>query len=127
MVRTGSSLAVEDAERYDLVDAHPSHLGPADITAELQLTQAALAADYLRGISLLDLEGAFPDSPATLTSEELRQMRHAPQQPTSAPPNPARALTMERMKAGLRRLKTADGKQISNRGTPSWRRKRLTG
>jgi hypothetical protein len=32
---------------------------------DIQLTQAALAADYLRGISLLDLEGAFPDFPAT--------------------------------------------------------------
>jgi hypothetical protein len=94
-----SALAVEDAERYDLIDADPSHLSPADIAAEIQLTQAALGADYLRGASMLNLEGAFPDFPATLTSQELRQMRHAPLQPTSAPPNPARALTMERMKA----------------------------
>lgn len=94
-----SALAVQDAESYDLVDADPSHLSPGEIAAEIQLTRAALAADYLRGISLLDLKGAFPDFPATLTSTELRQMRHAPQQPTSAPPNPARALTMERMKA----------------------------
>jgi hypothetical protein len=98
-IQLKSALAVEDAERYDLVDADPSHLSPAEIATEIQLTQAALAADYLRGISLLDLEGAFPDFPATLTSKELRQMRHAPQQPASAPPNPARALTMERMKA----------------------------
>jgi hypothetical protein len=94
-----SALAVEDAERYDLVDADPSHLSPAEIAAEIQLTQTALAADYVRGISLLDLERAFPYFPTTSTSKELRQVRHAPQQPTSAPPNPARALTMERMKA----------------------------
>jgi hypothetical protein len=98
-IQLKSALAVADAERYDLVDADPSHLSPAEITAEIQLTQAALAADFLRGISLLNLEGAFPDFPATLTSKELHQMRHAPQQPASAPPNPARALTMERMKA----------------------------
>jgi hypothetical protein len=98
-VQLKSALAVEDAERYDLVDADPSRLSPTEIAAEIQLTQTALAADYLRGISLVDLEGAFPDFPVTLTSKELRQMRHAPQQPTSAPPNRARALTMERMKA----------------------------
>jgi hypothetical protein len=98
-IQLKSALAVEDAERYDLVDANPSHLSPAEINTEIQLTHAALAADYLRGISLLDLVGAFHDFPATITSKELRQMRHAPPQPTSASPNPARALTMERMKA----------------------------
>jgi hypothetical protein len=99
VVPSDNMQMTEDAERYDLVDSDPSHLSPAEIAAEIQLTQAALAADYLRGISLLDLEGAFPDFPATLTSNELRQMRHAPRQPSSAPANPARALTMERMKA----------------------------
>jgi hypothetical protein len=98
-IQLKSALAVIDAERYDLIDADPSHLSPAEIAAEIQLTQAALAADFIRGISLLNLKGAFPDFPATLTSKELAQMRHAPQQPTSAPPNPARASTMERMKA----------------------------
>lgn len=98
-IQLKSALAVEDAERYELVDADPSHLSPAEIAAEIQLTRAALGADSIRGISLLNLEGAFPDFPATLTYQELSQMRHAPQQPASAPPNPARALTMERMKA----------------------------
>jgi hypothetical protein len=98
-IQLKSALAVEEAERYDLVDADPSHLSPAEIAAEIQLTQAALGADFLRGISLLDLERAFPDFPATLTSKELRQMRHVPQQPDSAPLGAARALTMERMKA----------------------------
>jgi hypothetical protein len=98
-VQFKSSLAVADAERYGLVDADPSRLSPAEIAAEIPLTQAALAADYLRGISLLDLEGAFPDLPATLTSKELRQMRHAPQYPTSEVLAPAMTITMERMKA----------------------------
>jgi hypothetical protein len=98
-IQLKSALAVEEAERYDLVDADSSHLSPAEIAAEIQLTQAALAADWLRGISLLDLRGAFPDFPATLTSKELRQMRHQPQQPTTELMAPARALTMERMKA----------------------------
>ena len=82
-IQLKSAFAVEDAERYDLIDADPSHLSPAEIAAEIQLTQAALAADF----------------PATLMSKELRQMRHAPLQPTSAAPNPARALTMERLEA----------------------------
>ena len=98
-IQLKSAFAVEDAERYDLIDADPSHLSPAEIAAEIQLTQAALAADFLRGISLLNLTEAFADFPATLMSKELRQMRHAPLQPTSAAPNPARALTMERLEA----------------------------
>jgi hypothetical protein len=98
-IQLKSALAVADAERYDLVDADPSHLSPAEIAAEIQLTEAALAGDFLRGISLVNLAGAFPDFPATLASKEVYQMRHSSQQPTSAPPNPARALTMERLKA----------------------------
>lgn len=94
-----SARAIEEAERYDLVDADPSHLSPAEITTEIQLTQNALTVDYLRGISLLDLVGAFPDFPAALTSKELSQVRHKPQQPTSELLSPARALTMERLKA----------------------------
>jgi hypothetical protein len=94
-----SARALEEAERYDLVDADPSHLSPVQINAEIQLTQAALTLDFFRGVSLLNLVGAFPDFPATLTSNELRQMRHQPQQPTTELLAPARAVTMERLKA----------------------------
>jgi hypothetical protein len=94
-----AARAIEEAERYDLSDADPSHLSPAQIETEIQLTQAALTMVYLRGALLRNLQAAFPDFPATLTAKELKQMRHAPPQPTTELLGPARAITMERMKA----------------------------
>ena len=70
------------------------NLSAAQIEAEIQLTQAALTSIYLRGALLRNLQDAFPDFPAALTAQELRQIRHAPQQATSellAPATPLRS------------------------------------
>jgi hypothetical protein len=91
--------AIIDARRYDLSDADPSHLSPTQVASEIELTEAALTAQSLRGSLLLDLVQAFPDFPATVTSEELNQIRHPPDLPTTELLRAARALTMERMKA----------------------------
>lgn len=98
-VQFEAARTIEEAERYDLSDSDPSHLSPAQIDTEIQLTEAALTAGYLRGALLRNLQAAFPDFPATLTSKELRQVRHAPPQPTTELLAPARAITMQRMKA----------------------------
>jgi hypothetical protein len=55
---------------------------------------------YLRGSLLQNLVEAFPDFPATVTRDELDQIRHAPDRRTTDLLGAARALTMERMKAG---------------------------
>jgi hypothetical protein len=98
-VQFEAARAIEEAERYNLSDADPSHLSPEQTDMEIQLTQAALTATFLRGVLLQNLQGAFPDFPATLTSKELRLIRHAQQQSTSELLAPARALTIERLKA----------------------------
>jgi hypothetical protein len=98
-VQFESARTLEEAERYDLSDADPSHLSPAQIDTEIQLTEAALTTAFLRGALLRNLQEAFPDFPATLTSKELKEIRHAPQQATSELLGAARALTMERLKA----------------------------
>jgi hypothetical protein len=98
-VQFEGARAIEEAERYDLSDADPSHLSPAQIDSEIELTEAALTRTFLRGALLRNLQEAFPDFPATLTSQELRLIRHAPQQSTSELLGAARALTMERLKA----------------------------
>jgi hypothetical protein len=90
---------INDAERYDLSDADPSHLSPAQLASEVELTQAALAAQFLRDSLLLNLTEAFPDFPRTLTLEELKQIRHPPDQPTANLLGAGRAPTMQRMKA----------------------------
>jgi hypothetical protein len=98
-VQYEGTRAIIDARRYDLFDADPSHLSPTQVASEIELTQAALTAQSLRGSLLLDLVQAFPDFPATVTSEELNQIRHPPDLPTTQLLRAARALTMERMKA----------------------------
>jgi hypothetical protein len=97
-VQLESARAIEEAERYNLSDSDPSRLSPAQVDTEIQLTQAALTSVFLRGVLLLNLQQAFPDFPATLTAQELLEIRHAPQ-PDTELLAPARALTMERMKA----------------------------
>jgi len=91
--------AIIEARRYDLSDADPSHLSLTQVATEIELTETALAAQLLRGTLLLNLVQAFPDFPATVTLEELRQIHHSPDRPTTELLRAARALTMERMKA----------------------------
>jgi hypothetical protein len=98
-VQFEAARAIEEAERYDLSDADPAHLDPAQVAGEIQLTEAALTKVFLRGVLMRNLQDAFPDFPATITRDELHQVRHVPQQPTSELLAPARALTIERMKA----------------------------
>jgi hypothetical protein len=98
-VQFESARAIQEAERYNLSDADPAHLGPAQVDTEIQLTQAALTAVFLRGVLLHNLQQAFPDFPETLTAKEFLDIRHASQQPDTELLAPARALTMERMKA----------------------------
>jgi hypothetical protein len=91
--------AIIEAQRYDLSDADPSRLSPTQIASEIELTQAALTAQFLRGALLLNLVQTFPDFPVTVTSEELNQIHHPPDRPTTELLRAARAITMERMKA----------------------------
>lgn len=98
-VQYEGARAIIDARRYDLSDADPSHLSPAQLASEIELTQAALSAQFLRGSLLLNLAEAFPDFPPTVTGEELNRIRHPPDQPTADLLGAARALTMERLKA----------------------------
>ena len=91
--------AMQKAERYDFLDVDPSHLTPTEIAVEIELIEEAMTAQYLRGNLLLNLVQAFPDFPATLTWEELRRIRHPQDQPTSELLGPARAITMQRLKA----------------------------
>lgn len=98
-VQYESARAVNDARRYDLSDADPSHLSPMQVANEIELTQAALSAQFLCGSLLRNLVETFPDFPATVTSDELNHIRHPPDLPTTELLRAARALTMERMKA----------------------------
>jgi hypothetical protein len=91
--------ALIEAERYNLSDSDPTHLSPAQVAAEIELTQAALSAQVLCGNLLRNLAQNAPDFPATVTDKELHQIRHEPEEQTKELLGPARALTMERLKA----------------------------
>jgi hypothetical protein len=94
-----AARALLAAERYDFSDPDPSHLSPAQVAAEIELTQTALTEQYLRGSLLRNLVQACPDFPATVTDEELHRVRHEPDAQTKELLAPARALTLERLKA----------------------------
>jgi hypothetical protein len=92
-------LSVIEAERYDLVDSDPSHLAPAQIAAEIDLIQAALGKQWLQASSMVNLVEDFPDFPATVSRAELARLRHGPDEQTRKLLAPARAQTLERLKA----------------------------
>lgn len=94
-----ATMAVLAAERYDLTDADPSHLSPEQIRAEIDLIRVALEKHWVVGTQMLNLAATFPDFPATVTREELAQLRHSPDEETMKRLGPAYALTMERLKA----------------------------
>ena len=87
------------AEHYDFSDSDPSHLSPAQVAAEIELTQTALTEQFIRGSLLRNLVQSCPDFPATVTLEELRRVRHQSDAQTKELLGPARALTMDRLKA----------------------------
>ena len=93
------AIAVVDAERYNLVDADPTHLTPTQVAAEIELVQAALGQQWLLGSALDNLVEEFPDFPPSVTRAELAQLRHSPDEETRKLLAPARALTTERLKA----------------------------
>jgi hypothetical protein len=92
-------IALLAAERYNLRDADPSHLSPAQVDAEIDLTLAALEKQWLLGSLMLNLAADHTDFPATLTREELHRLRHWPDEETVKQLAPAEALTRERLKA----------------------------
>lgn len=94
-----ATIAVLDAERYDLSDADPSHLSPVQIAAETDLILTALDKHWVLGTEMRNLVAAFPDFPATVTPAELAQLRHVPDEETRKRLLPARALTLERLRA----------------------------
>jgi hypothetical protein len=94
-----AARAIVEAERYKLSDSDPSHLSPAQVAVEIELTQSALSKHYLYGTMLRNLVESFPDFPATVTNDEIRRMYHPPDQQTIELLAPARAITMERLKA----------------------------
>ena len=98
-VQYEGARAIFNAQQYDLSDADPSHLSPTQIASEIELTQTALTAQFLRGILLLNLTEAYPDFPGTVTRKEMDQIRHLPDESTTELLRAARALTMERMRA----------------------------
>jgi hypothetical protein len=94
-----ATMAVLDAERYNLSDADPAHLSPAQIDAEIELLLTALDKHWLVGTEMRNLVDYFPDFPPSVTDGELAQLRHAADEETLKKLGPARALTMQRLRA----------------------------
>lgn len=94
-----ATMAVLEAERYNLIDADPSRLSPEQIAAEIDLVLVALEKHWVLGTEMINLVEGFPDFSTTVTRAELAQLRHSPDERTMKRLGPAQALTMERLKA----------------------------
>jgi hypothetical protein len=94
-----ATMAILEAERYNLLDADPSQLNAEQIAAEIDLVLVALEKHWVLGTEMRNLAGDFPDFPATVTSADLARLRHSPDEETLKRLGPAYALTMERLKA----------------------------
>jgi len=90
--------AMNDAMRYELTDGRLSHLSPAQINEITTLTQIALTKHWLEGVALENTAQEFKDFPASITSDELDQVRHRPSW-VEEMQNPAFALTISRIRA----------------------------
>jgi hypothetical protein len=91
-------LAVNDAERYSLIDSRLSDLTPAQINEITTLTQIAMTKHFINGFDLQNLSLNFKDFPPSLTVAELFQLHHNPTQ-AELLQNPAYLLTLSRLKA----------------------------
>ena len=91
-------LAINDAERYSLIDSRLSNLTPAQITEITTLTQIALTKHFINGLDLQNLSDNFKDFPPSLTLAELFQLHHNPTK-AEIMQNPAYLLTFSRLKA----------------------------
>jgi hypothetical protein len=94
--------AMNDAQQYNLTDYDPSHLSPAKLAEVIELSQDIQTTQYLFGIDLKNLAEDFRDFPASVTQDELGQLRHSPDHKTWELLASARALTRERIRAGQR-------------------------
>jgi hypothetical protein len=94
--------AVINARLYGLTDPDPSHLSPADLVAEIDLTRAALAAHFTQAAAIVQLSNADSDFAPHLQADELNRIMHvsdAEQDPSLAA---AIALTNSRLPSDSR-------------------------
>ena len=90
-------LAINDAERYSLIDSRLSNLTPAQIAEITTLTQIALTKHFINGLDLQNLADKFKDFPS-VTLAELFQLHHNPTQ-AELLQNPAYLQTLSRLEA----------------------------
>jgi hypothetical protein len=92
-------VASHKAEAYTYRDYNPSHLTPAQVADEIELTQALLMQHYRHVLGLRIVGLVDPDFTAAPTQADLDKLSHYPDQQTRGLLAPAYALTLERMKA----------------------------
>jgi hypothetical protein len=94
-----AALALVEAQRYNLIDADPSHLSVAQVSTQIERIQAALETQWLQGAQMVNLVEEFADFSPTVTRADLGQLRHSPDEETVKLLGPAHAQTLERLKA----------------------------
>jgi len=91
--------ASHEALAYGYQDDDPSHLTAAEVAKELELTRTVLMWHYRYELALRLIEQRDPGFTSGPTNADFLQMRNLPDKQTQELLAPARALTLERMKA----------------------------
>jgi GTPase SAR1 family protein len=97
-----TSLALNDALRYQFSDRNPSHLSPVQVDEEIDRTQIALMKSFQAGAAMQNISALMPDFPPSITLDELHQLSNSPDKPTLDRLAAASALTDARLKASGR-------------------------
>jgi biotin operon repressor len=91
--------AINDARRFSLLDADPTHLSPQQLAETIQLTEIAIEKHMQVGFTIALINSRFPDLPASLTYDEVKTYLHSPFQQDPQGMAAAHQRTMDRLKA----------------------------
>jgi hypothetical protein len=95
----GEADAIAEAVGYTFRDPDPTHLTPAQISAEIALTQRVLSRHLRYGYLLQNLAEQYPEFHNAPTHAELDEMMHLPELNRKQEFTGARAITISRVNA----------------------------
>jgi hypothetical protein len=90
--------AINDARRFTLLDADPTHLSPQQLARTIELTEIAIEKHIQVGKNIAYISSQFPDLPASLTYDEIGKYLRSSYEDDPQGMASAHQLTMDRLR-----------------------------
>jgi hypothetical protein len=90
--------AINDAQRFSILDPDPTHLSLQQLADNVQLTEIAIEKHLQVGLSIALISSLNPDLPASLNYDEIRSYRRSSYQQDPQGMAAAHQRTMDRLK-----------------------------